>query len=66
MRRIAVAVAAIVSLSGNFTRTAPARQEAGRQDGGVRMIAIDGEGAKYWTRWRGPSGPAAACGRAAP
>ena len=30
MRRIAVAVAAIVSLSGNFTRTAPARQEAGR------------------------------------
>ena len=56
MRRIAVAVAAIVSLSGNFSHTAPARQDAGRQDGGVRMIAIEGEGGKYWTRWRGPSG----------
>jgi outer membrane protein assembly factor BamB len=22
----------------------------------VRMIAVDGEGAKYWPRWRGPSG----------
>ena len=22
----------------------------------VRLIAIDGEGAKYWPRWRGPSG----------
>jgi outer membrane protein assembly factor BamB len=22
----------------------------------VRMISVEGEGAKYWTRWRGPSG----------
>ncbi|HEX7779804.1 MAG TPA: PQQ-binding-like beta-propeller repeat protein, partial [Vicinamibacterales bacterium] len=22
----------------------------------VRMITVDGEGAKYWPRWRGPSG----------
>jgi len=56
VRRLAVAVAAIISLYGNFSRTAPARQYAGRQDAGVRMIAIEGEGAKYWTRWRGPSG----------
>lgn len=26
------------------------------QDGGVRMIAVEGEGAKHWPRWRGPSG----------
>jgi outer membrane protein assembly factor BamB len=24
--------------------------------GGVQMIAVEGEGAKYWPRWRGPSG----------
>ena len=24
--------------------------------GEVRMIAVEGEGAKYWPRWRGPSG----------
>ncbi len=23
----------------------------------VSMIEVEGEGAKYWTRWRGPSGP---------
>jgi outer membrane protein assembly factor BamB len=26
------------------------------QDAGVRMIPIEGEGARYWSRWRGPSG----------
>lgn len=25
-------------------------------DEGVRMIAVEGEGAAYWPRWRGPSG----------
>jgi outer membrane protein assembly factor BamB len=24
--------------------------------GGVAMLAVEGEGAKYWPRWRGPSG----------
>ena len=35
-----------------------ARQDAGRQNGAgaVRMIAVEGEGARYRTRWRGPSG----------
>jgi outer membrane protein assembly factor BamB len=28
----------------------------GGQNAGVRMIAVEGEGAKYWPRWRGPSG----------
>jgi outer membrane protein assembly factor BamB len=26
------------------------------QEGGVSMIAVEGEGARYWTRWRGPTG----------
>lgn len=26
------------------------------QDDGVRMLAVQGEGARYWPRWRGPSG----------
>jgi len=26
------------------------------QQDAVRMIAVEGEGAKYWPRWRGPSG----------
>ena len=26
------------------------------QEAGVQMVAVEGEGAKYWPRWRGPSG----------
>jgi outer membrane protein assembly factor BamB len=26
------------------------------QDPGVGMLGVEGEGARYWTRWRGPSG----------
>ena len=32
------------------------------QDAGVRMVADEGEGAKYWPRWRGPSGQGLAAG----
>jgi outer membrane protein assembly factor BamB len=32
------------------------RNAAALQESGVRMIAVEGEGAKYWPRWRGPSG----------
>ena len=28
----------------------------------VAMIAVEGEGAKYWPRWRGPSGQGLAVG----
>ena len=54
MRQLALAAAALVSMSGPFN--AVPRQEAGRQDSAVRMIAVEGEGAQYWSRWRGPSG----------
>jgi outer membrane protein assembly factor BamB len=36
------------------------------QDNAVRMIAIEGEGAKYWPRWRGPSGQGTASGAGFP
>jgi outer membrane protein assembly factor BamB len=32
------------------------------QDPGVGMLAVEGEGARYWTRWRGPSGQGIATG----
>ena len=32
------------------------------QEAGVHQIAVDGEGAKYWSRWRGPSGQGDAAG----
>ena len=36
------------------------------QDATVQMIATDGEGAKYWSRWRGPSGQGVATGSGYP
>src|SRR5882672_8564323 len=32
----------------------------------VRMIAVEGEGARYWSRWRGPSGQGLASGSGYP
>ena len=53
--RILVTVAALAMLlapSGEITGQEPA----------VRMIADEGDGAKYWPRWRGPSGQGVANG----
>ena len=36
------------------------------QQGGVQMIPAEGEGAKYWSRWRGPSGQGIAAGSSYP
>ena len=36
--------------------TISAQQSPPRQDVGIRMIAVEGDGARYWPRWRGPSG----------
>src|SRR5262245_6223877 len=37
------------------------RRTAG-QDSGVRMLPVEGEATRYWTRWRGPSGQGLAGG----
>ena len=45
-RAIAV-VAAVLGLASAFTLA---------QQVEVRMVTVEGEGAKYWPVWRGPSG----------
>lgn len=41
---------------GGIGAAASAVLSAGPPDEVVRMIRVDGEGARYWSRWRGPSG----------
>ena len=60
MSRILAAVAA--ALIAAFT---PLPIVSG-QEAAVRMIADEGEGAKYWPRWRGPSGQGLATGTGYP
>jgi outer membrane protein assembly factor BamB len=36
------------------------------QDAGVHLIPIEGEGARYWSRWRGPSGQGLVAGATYP
>ena len=33
------------------------------QQADVRMVGVEGEGAKYWPVWRGPTGQGTACGK---
>jgi len=42
------------------------RVEGQAPSDGVRMVADEGEGAKYWPRWRGPSGQGLASGNGYP
>ena len=53
MQRLWLVAAAIVLpiLFGTSTESLKAVQQTA-----VHMIAVEGEGAKYWPRWRGPSG----------
>ena len=46
--------AAALAACAVLAATAPGRSQA--PDAGVRMIAVEGEGAYFWPRWRGPSG----------
>jgi outer membrane protein assembly factor BamB len=59
--RTVLVFAALVVLSVPADQTVDAVQ-----DSGVRMVAVDGEGAKYWSRWRGPSGQGLAVGAGYP
>ncbi|MDP7691509.1 MAG: hypothetical protein QGG89_06680, partial [Vicinamibacterales bacterium] len=36
--------------------TAAPLASGGQDDGGVGMVRPEGEGERYWPRWRGPSG----------
>jgi outer membrane protein assembly factor BamB len=61
--RWAAASAVLVALV-----TAPGRVLDGQTapEAAVRMVADDGEGAKYWPRWRGPSGQGLVAGTGYP
>jgi outer membrane protein assembly factor BamB len=51
-RWLLLAAPAVVALL-----TAPAPPAGGQEEGpAVSMVPVEGEGARYWTRWRGPSG----------
>ena len=41
----------VVGIVATATTPAP-----GQDNSGVRMVRPDGEGERYWPRWRGPSG----------
>ena len=43
----------VVGIVATATTPAPT---AGQDDSAVRMVRPDGEGERYWPRWRGPSG----------
>ena len=51
--RHTVGVMLAVGIVATATTPAPAN---GQDGGGVRMVRPDGEGGRYWPRWRGPSG----------
>ncbi len=46
MRKTALIVTLLIAASGSVTSRA----------GDVRMVEVIGEGARFWSRWRGPSG----------
>ena len=58
-------LALIVSLLALTTGTG-SRLASQAPGDGVRMVADEGEGAKYWARWRGPSGQGLANGAGYP
>ncbi len=49
-----IRIIAILSALTILVLSPPAR--LGAQEPAVRMVADEGEGARYWPRWRGPSG----------
>ncbi len=47
----------VAALLGIFWMVTPSEQLVGQQgSSGIRMVVVEGEGARYWPRWRGPSG----------
>jgi len=53
MRKLWLYIAIVVCAAGAWTPSYPL---LAFQESAVRMIAVEGEGARFWPRWRGPSG----------
>ena len=49
------ALVSIAILAG-FAAILAGQNAPPRQEPGIHMVAVEGEAARYWTRWRGPSG----------
>src|SRR5688572_8213261 len=49
-------LAGVILLAAFGTLLLGGQSSRAPQDAAVQMIAVPGEGAKYWSRWRGPSG----------
>ena len=62
--RILAAVASVGLIASGYQSAAPVAGQAAEP--AVRMIAEDGEAARYWTRWRGPSGQGLVDGKGYP
>ena len=48
--------ASLILVIGIVVTAAGPAPAAGQDDGGVHMVPPNGEGGRYWSRWRGPSG----------
>jgi outer membrane protein assembly factor BamB len=55
MTKTSPTLAAHLLLAAGLCASTPA-PASGQDTGGVRMVQPDGEGGRYWSRWRGPSG----------
>src|SRR5438093_8254638 len=49
-------------LLGTLASTIWSRTPLVGQDRGIQIVAVEGEGTRFWTRWRGPSGQGLATG----
>lgn len=66
MRKVKHCALMGMAVLAGFTTALAGQDGAPRQDAGVRMIAVEGEGARYWPRWRGPSGQGLVAGSGYP
>ena len=65
-QRTLMAIAVLAGFGAALAAQVGAPRPPRQDDSGVRMIAVEGEGAKYWSRWRGPSGQGLVAGTGYP
>ena len=53
---VGIVALAVLTFESSPTTERAGRVEPTQAEGAVRMVPVEGEAARYWTRWRGPSG----------
>ena len=66
LRRSTLVIVTVIVLAACAAWSAAGRRGGQTPAPAVRMIAVEGEGADYWPRWRGPSGQGVAAGSGYP